>query len=155
MANFCAKFELFFLQPTNILCWRTQNCLLASFHRCVYLLTNINHREYGKLAIKIIRHFLIRNEHLCVCVLVSLFVNYLLSISSWRTKTYWFLWSKMEEKTHWKHFISIGIDKSEREKEKNIRIRNWMHEFEWGCGCVLGIAKVRTTFFPFVCKIAL
>lgn len=67
--------NFFFLQPTNILCWRTQNCLLASFYRCVYLLTNINHREYGKLAIKIIRHFLIRNEHLCVCVLVCLLIT--------------------------------------------------------------------------------
>lgn len=58
-----------------LLCWRTQNCLLASFYRCVYLLTNINHREYGKLAIKIIRYFLIRNEHLCVCVLVCLLIT--------------------------------------------------------------------------------
>lgn len=109
-----------------------QNCLLASFDPMrIFINEYKSSREYGKLAIKIIRHFLIWNEHFCsfVCALVcSLITSYLFPLEH---NFFWFLWSKMAEKTLWKHFVSFGIDERTRGRGRGKHSHQEMNEWIW------------------------
>lgn len=115
MANFCAKFEVFFFFPSQLIycVCVLQNCLLAYFYRCVYLLTQINHPDYGKLAIKIIGHFLRRNGHLFVCVLITS------SISFENKSKLYILIFMIENGEKETHFGDVWIGDDKREKQSN------------------------------------
>lgn len=90
-----------------------QNCLLAYFYRCVYLLPKINHPDYGKLAIKIIGHFLRRSGHLFVCVLITS------SISFENKSKLYILIFMIENGEKETHFGDIWIGDDKREKQSN------------------------------------
>lgn len=118
MTNFCAKFEFFF-------CFHIQNCLLAYFYRCVYLLTKNKSSRIRKTSHKncvIFPYFDWINIYLFVCLFVNYLIHFIWEIDQYYPKQF-FCERKDSLET-----IRLVI----REKKNRIRkINKWI--WVWFC----------------------